>query len=180
MVGVGAEALVEMGRFGRPHGVRGELRFWANNLESALVREAGRAIAVGDEPARVVPHRVESVRFDAQGPVVRLEGVNTRDAAAALTGHRWFEPRSAFPAVAEDEVYLVDLVGLPVRTVGGHPLGTVADVMFAAGARLLVVREGAREVLVPHVPAIVRAIETGPGGHVLIDAPEGLCDALGG
>jgi 16S rRNA processing protein RimM len=43
--------------------------------------------------------------------------VDDRNAAEALRGARIFVSRSSFPAVAKDEYYWVDLIGLESSTV---------------------------------------------------------------
>ena len=166
-------ALVDLGRFGRAHGVRGELRFWAHNPGSELIAE-GREILVGRTPETAKSWVVERVRFDAKGSLVQLKGVDDRDQASALTGASWYEPRERFPDAASDEVYLVDLIGLPVKTSAGRALGRVADVIEAGGGDVLVIRDGRAQYMVPLVDEFVTRIETGGQGEVIIEPIDGL------
>ncbi|MCA9539870.1 MAG: 16S rRNA processing protein RimM [Myxococcales bacterium] len=166
--------LVEFGRFGRPHGVRGEVRFWPHNPASALLT-AGRRIAVGPDPDRARSVEIDALRFDAKGAVVHLVGVDDRDAAAGLNHQRWFEPREAFPPLADDEVYACDLIGLTARRLDGQPIGRVIDVLNSGPHDLLVIDDGKREHLVPNVEAFVKRMDF-DAREIVIEPIAGLLD----
>jgi 16S rRNA processing protein RimM len=76
-----------------------------------------------------------------------------------------------------DEFYDHQLEGLRVRTVDGQDVGTVAEVLHTPGGELLAVRrdEGAGEVLVPFVTAIVPSVSLADN-VIEIDPPEGLLE----
>ncbi len=167
-------SLVSFGKFGRPHGVRGGLRFWPHNPASPLLR-APRDIAVGSSASKTRSVQLSHVRFDGKGVVVAVEGVADREGAAELNGLFWYEPRTNFAPLADDEVYAVDLVGCAVRTTTGESVGQVADVMQVGPSDLLVVRSGRREHLVPNVPEFVDRIDT-EAGEVVIRPIEGLLE----
>ena len=59
--------------------------------------------------------------------------------------------RDQFPALAADEYYWTDLLGLSVRLEDGRVLGTIAN-MLATGANDVMVVRGERERLIPFVP----------------------------
>lgn len=166
--------LVEFGRFGRPHGVRGEVRFHPHNPDSPLLDD-GRTIQIGDAAERTEAAEVEWVRIDAKGFVLKLRGVDDRDAAARLTHRRWFEPRDAFPAPADDEVYMADLIGLDACTPDGAKLGRVVDVVEIGPHDVLVIRGGGRRHLVPNVEAFVQRMDL-ERGQVIITPIDGLLD----
>jgi len=169
---VGGGGNVPFGRFGRPHGVKGEVRFWPHNPQSPLLR-AGRQVRIGPDELAARAYRVESLRGDARGLLVRLSGVDDREAAGALNGQTWFEARAGFEHLGEDEHYIVDLIGLTVRTETGLEVGTVADVLQIGSSDLYVVRDGDREHLIPGAEAFVREIDL-EGGFIVIRPIEGL------
>ena len=73
---------IAIGRFGRAHGVRGEIRFWPFNRDSELL--AGpRSIEVGQNAQRLQTWKLERIRFDAKGAVVRFADINDRDVVGA-------------------------------------------------------------------------------------------------
>lgn len=104
----------------------------------------------------------------------RLSGIATREEAEALRGQRLYAGRDRLPALADDEFYHADLIGLEVRDTGGALLGTVAAVLnHGAGDLLEVRRAGAESVLVPFTRAIVPTVDL-KAGRIVADPPEGL------
>ncbi len=166
--------LLEFGRFGRPHGVRGEVRFHAHNPHSPLI-VAGRQILIGPSADRTEDAEIERLRFDPKGVVVKLRGIDSREDAARLTHRRWYEPREGLPEPADDEVYMADLIGLKAVTVDGEQLGKVVDVVEIGPHDVLVIRGGGRQRLVPNVEAFVQRMDF-DAGELIITPIDGLLD----
>ncbi len=96
--------------------------------------------------------------------VARLVGVDDREAAAKLRGLEISIDREGLPALAEDEVYWADLIGLEVVNTANEPLGKVVEV-FSNGAHDIL-RVGERgpdgsqvERLLPYVAAVVKLVD---------------------
>jgi 16S rRNA processing protein RimM len=107
--------------------------------------------------------------------LVTLAGCDDRNAAEALTGFRVLVDAEALPPPAEDEFYWHEVIGLRVETTAGAPVGTIAE-CFATGANdVWVVRDGAREHLIPVIADVVRTIDRA-GGRVVIEPLPGLLD----
>jgi 16S rRNA processing protein RimM len=81
--------------------------------------------------------------------VVKLEGINDRDAAFACKGQQVAVPRELLPILDEDEVYWSDLIGLDVKNLQGIDFGKIADV-FDTGANDVIVVKGDVERLIPY------------------------------
>jgi 16S rRNA processing protein RimM len=166
--------LVPFGQFGRPHGVRGELRFRPFNPDSPLLSK-GRTIQVGRSPKDCTTYQVERVRFDSKGAVVKIDGFFDRDQVRVLTGQTWYEMRDAFPELGDDEVYLVDLIGMDAVRESGELIGCVTDILEHGPYETLAIRYGRREVLVPYVEAFVLRIDM-DARQIIIRPIEGLID----
>lgn len=166
---------IELGRFGRPHGIRGAVWLWPHNESSDLLKP-GRTVQVGTAPDDVRGFEVEEVRRDGTGFVVRLKGVADRDAAGSLNGMLWYEVRENFPPPAADEYYHVDLIGLTARTESGVVLGPVVDVWDAPASEILVIR-GATELLVPFVESFLVKVDVA-GGEIVLRGVEGLLEPV--
>lgn len=69
--------------------------------------------------------RIEIEGQAAGGLSARIDGVDTREQACALSGTKLFAERSRFPELDEDEYYAADLIGLAVFGASGSKLGTV-------------------------------------------------------
>jgi len=170
--------LLLMGRCGRAHGVRGEVRVHPVTDDPARL-ETVEHLFVGASPAAARRYRVAGVRYQfPKGKVVALvalEGIAGRDAAEALTGASVYADEAELPALAEGELYVHDLVGLEVvHADDGTVLGRVADVLEAVAQDLLVVaRAGAPDVLLPDVPEFIVDVDTA-AGRLLARPPEGM------
>ena len=106
-----------------------------------------------------------------------LDGVADRNAAEALKGLRLYVGRDALPALAEDEFYHADLIGLAVEQVGGERLGTVKAVHdFGAGDVLEVTREEGGSVFLPFTMAVVPVVDIA-GGRLVADPPAELLES---
>ena len=149
-----------IGLVSRPHGVRGEIRVesltdrpdrFARLSRVWLVR-AGTELGEFD---------VESSRALGKAVGLKLHGLDTPEAVAALRGVEiQAEPLSADDLPA-GTYYVSNLVGLDVRTDEGEPLGVVAEVMSCRANDVLVVRHGASERLLPLVGDVIVKIDLG-------------------
>jgi 16S rRNA processing protein RimM len=107
---------------------------------------------------------------------VRLEGINSRDAAEALVGQELLVPASDRPKLEEGEFHLLDLVGLEARL---HPdqttIGTVTDLISGGNDLLELKTSSGRTLLIPFVEAIVPEVHLAEG-WLLLTPPPGLLD----
>ncbi|HEY8585340.1 MAG TPA: ribosome maturation factor RimM [Rhodanobacter sp.] len=112
-------------------------------------------------------------RAQGKGIVAHLPGVDDREQAAALIGTDIHVAREQLPPAAKDEYYWVDLEGLEVVTTEDVKLGRVSH-LFATGANdVVVVRDGARERLIPFVQgSYVRSVDLSAGRMVVDWDPE--------
>lgn len=73
--------------------------------------------------------RVEGGRFHQGAVLLRLAGVETRDAAEALRGAEALIPAEQAAPLPEGRYYEHQLLGLRVVTPAGEELGTISEVM---------------------------------------------------
>ena len=115
--------------------------------------------------------RVEHVVAEGQPHgdrlVARLEGIEDRDRAAALTGAVIEVDREQLPPTGEREYYQADLIGLPVRNLEGVELGKVSYFLETPTGPMMVV-QGEREYWVPAVPKHLSKVDLA-AGLILVD-----------
>ncbi|WP_144299468.1 ribosome maturation factor RimM [Elioraea rosea] len=146
---------VLMGVIGRPHGVRGLVRVQSFTAEPTDIAAYG---PLWDEAAG--RNFLLSVVTPGEMPVVRIDGVADREAAARLTGTKLYVERAVLPETEEDEYYLADLVGCEAVDVSGAPVGRVAAVHdHGAGAFLEIPREAGPALLLPFTRAAVPVVD---------------------
>lgn len=154
-------------------GVRGEVRLKSFCAQAADIATYGPLFS--EDGAR--SFAVTLTRPVPTGFAAKLSGVSTKEAADALRGQRLFAPRSALPALPDDEFYHADLIGLEARDTGGALLGTIAAIHNHGAGDLLELRAPGQKapLLVPFTLAIVPTVDLATG-RVIIDPPEGLFD----
>jgi len=108
--------------------------------------------------------QVTAVEPAGRNPVLRLEGVEGRDAAVALQG-RYLEVDAA--PLPEGTYYWHQLVGLQVTDEAGTDLGRVVEVFRAGENEVYRVEGPAGELLLPALRDVVRAIDLAEGGMVV-------------
>jgi 16S rRNA processing protein RimM len=111
------------------------------------------------------PRRVVDVELGGRVPVVRLEGIDSREGAVALVG-RYLEVESE--PLPEGRLYWHQIVGLAVRDEAGRALGTVVEV-FRAGENEVYRVEvpGAPDLLLPALRDFIRAIDLEHGSMIV-------------
>jgi 16S rRNA processing protein RimM len=164
-----ADELVVMGRVIGSYGIRGWVRVQPfTGTRDALLDYPEWRIATA-APGEWKRCRVLDGRLHGDGIVASVEGIATREEAVALKGSDVMVPREALPPVADDEVYLADLVGCNVVDRGGTLLGKVASVQDNGAQPVLIVAAGeGRQTLIPFVPAIVDEVDL-VEGRIIVD-----------
>jgi 16S rRNA processing protein RimM len=111
---------------------------------------------------------VEDSKRAGQALAVKLEGIDTVDAARLLNGAEVQVDRSALPPTGPKEYYLHDLLGLDAVNREGIPLGRVDELLDMPAHPLLVLRDGKVERLVPLVRERLVAVDLA-AGRVTVD-----------
>jgi 16S rRNA processing protein RimM len=140
-----ADRLVLLGLFGAPRGVRGETRVKSHTSDPLAIGAYGPLT----DSTRVHVFAFESLRaLKGDMLAARVKGVDTRKAAAALTGVKIFARRDQLPRPSENEFYYDDLIGLEAVTASGERLGRVVSLMnHGAGEILEIMPDGGGETL---------------------------------
>ena len=134
-----------LGVFASPHGVRGLVKVKSFTDDALSVGSYGPVLV---DDGRIL---VLETRGMVKGLVlVSVEGVASRDDAAALRGQSFSVSRDALPRADADEIYQADLIGARVEDDVLGEIGEVRGVFdFGGGAMLEVMRASGKSVLVP-------------------------------
>ena len=155
-----------VGRVGAAHGIRGELRIIP--LTDFPERfTALREVMVGDELLHI-----ESVKPQGKNFLMRFREYAVREDAQKLTGRLLTVARAEAAPLDDGEYYVFDIVGLTVYDEEDNELGTVEDVLRTGSNDVYAVRsEDGREILIPALRKVVRAIDVA-GGRMTVRLPE--------
>lgn len=152
------EGLLEVGRIGRPHGVRGDVFITLTTDRVERVWPGSRLWSSG-RWLTIVSSRPQQQRW-----VVHLEGVDDRSAAEALT----LATVSAEPLADDDALWVHELIGARVIESNGTERGVCVAVLDNPAHDILELDSGA---LVP-----ITFVVSNADGVVTIDPPDGLFD----
>lgn len=159
-------ARVVLAKLGRAHGIKGQVRAKVFNTDTDLL-DPGCVVRVtppdAEDPGAFVECSIESCQRGVDVWVLKLAGVDGRDAAEQLAGAELWVARDELPALDEGEFYLVDAPGYAVVDDTGAAVGRVVRIETYPTADVLVVeREGAKgELEVPVVEGVVVGVDHG-------------------
>ena len=161
-----SEPDLRIGRVLKAHGVNGALR--VELLSDFPDRFApGRQIDIAGRRLTVAWSEEQDGSL-----LVVLDGIDDRDAAQRLTGLYCTVPLAEARALPPDRYYHLQLVGLTVVDHrSARTIGQVAEVLVYDANDVLRVMDGDREVLIPMIRTVVRAI-TPAEGTISVDLPE--------
>ncbi|MGQ9918996.1 MAG: ribosome maturation factor RimM [Bryobacteraceae bacterium] len=174
------EGWISVARLGKCRGLKGEIFGDVRNppetyhwLKRAWIRNARGEFLFEGRPLEVLEARPFRGRL-----VVRFAGVDSPEAARALTGCEAVVPRAELPALPEGEYYLADLLGCAVYVRrSGAAAGTVSGWQDFGGSVVLEItaRGGGDPLWIPFTRAI--CVEIRPEqGRLVIDPPDGLLE----
>lgn len=170
---------VWLARIRRPQGRKGEV--FADLLTDFPEKFAERKQLWLLSAGKITPREVELLNhwLHKGGIVLHFAGIDSITAAETLKGLTVAIPRTARVPLAEDEVYVGDLIGCALFDVApAEPLlvGEIEDVDRSAGpVALLVVNGASGEVLVPFAKSYIRKIDL-QAKRVEMALPEGLVE----
>jgi 16S rRNA processing protein RimM len=149
---------IPAGRVGRPHGLDGS--FYVAHAVPRLLRAGAEILLGGDRPKKIARRSGTEQR-----PIVRLEGIDDREAIEALRGEALEVSRDYAPALQEGEWWAGDLEGCSIRD-GERPVGVVRRLIELPSCEALEVLTDPPErgpLLVPMVSDAVRSVDVEAG-----------------
>ena len=185
--------LLVVGRVGKPHGLKGELKvislagspFVFLELKRVFLRQGltarGKApAAAAAEPGPARPVSVLGARVHADTAILALEGSTDRDQAEALRGLEILAARRDLPDYDPGDIYIKDILGSQVFTGEtwdtAAPLGILDGLFEAPAQEIWVIKTpDGREVLFPATPEFTRDLDVA-ARRILIAPPPGLLE----
>ena len=155
---------VLIGKVGSPVGIKGEFRVNLYSRDSGNLKE-GKVLLL-ERAERSVSGAIEKVRYQKDKPVVRLKGIEDRNAAEDIRGMDISIYAKDMEELPEGEHYVRDLIGCRVVDVaqGGAEIGVLKDVIQNTAQSILdVSTPDGKQVLIPAVDAFLRSIDEEAG-----------------
>lgn len=160
---------IRVGYFGKPHGLRGELRFNVFS-ETGWKPVRGAHIESVNKKSERASYTILEIRTHKNFYLVTCSGIATRDEAQLLAG---CEVRAHIEKLPEHAFLIKDLLGSSVKSIDGRYLGTVAQILPTGSNDIYCVVHEGREILIPALKRFVRKFDK-ETKELLVDLPDGL------
>lgn len=155
---------VILGKLGSAYGIRGWLRVFSSteNAESIFDYQPWFI----QQAAQWTVLELEGWKYHNQDIVIKIKGIDDRDAANNLVNREIAVDASQLPPLDEGDYYWKDLMGCRVVTALGYDLGKVIELMETGSNDVLVVKAnlkdafGAKERLIPFIDGqVIKAVD---------------------
>ena len=155
-----SDRLVAIGRFTRPHGLRGELVFLPYVAEMELLPDLReRKVRLWHKSAAGRTCTILQWRMIHSRVVMQLQGLRDPTEAEQLRDYELLISRDWFPPLPCGEYYWFEIEGLMVYGADGLSMGVVTDIIHTGSNDVYVVSQDGQETLVPALKDVVRDID---------------------
>lgn len=164
--------LLKIGRFHKPHGVRGELAFSFTNDSFA---EAENPFLICELDGVFVPFRLEEYRFTSgSAALVKLKTIDSDSKARRLANHDVYFPKNQIQPSGEDEIYTWEyFIGFHLIDEKLGEIGTIAAVDDSTLNTLFIIESSKGELLIPVSEELITHIDEA-GKKIYLILPDGL------
>lgn len=166
-----------LGRIVKAHGLRGEVKV-VSFADTWLPFQRLARLWVGAPGGPLRPFSVEAGHGHGRDVLLKLEGVDSPEAASLLIGQELSIPRAQAPEPPEGTFYHHDILGLLVVE-GERPLGCVREILETPAHDVFVVQGPAGEWLLPATRAHIRRVDL-LAGRIEIEPMDGLVSPTAG
>jgi len=147
---------IKIGKIVNAAGLKGEVKVY--NYSASKERYLARK-SIFIENDR---YEIEGVRFVRQTVLLKLKGIDDRNAGEAVKGLGVFIDEADLPGLPEGEYYIRDMIGMAVKDDKGDLIGTLCDVMQGPAQDLYeVLLPDGRKILIPAVSEFILDINAG-------------------
>lgn len=161
---------ITIGKIVNAVGLKGEVKVY-NYSDSVEIYEITEALYVEDDLLEV-----EHVRTQKNVVILKLSGIDDRNAAEAAKGKFLYITEDDLPELAEGEYYIRDLIDMEVIEEDGTVLGKITDVLQNTAQDIFEVEmAGGKKILIPRVDEFVLDIAI-QSRRVVVRLIEGLLD----
>ena len=164
--------VVLIGKIVGTHGVKGTCKI-RSYAESLTVFEPGEALLVRRPDGSENSYEIISVKPHSRGALLTLKNIVNREQAKALAGTELYIDRAKLPELDDGTYYWFDLIGLNVYTTEDRYIGCLESIIETGANDVYVVKKDDREILIPALKSVVRAIDT-EKKIMQVELPDGL------
>lgn len=170
------EGFAEVGNFGQPHGLSGEINLF---VDDDAAEPAPGDFIFTEVNGLPVPFEVEKIRRRDDGHyLVKLHGLDTAEEVAAVKNGKLLVDADMVDSGESDsdEIYASDLIGFHVIA-DGNDIGTVTDYDDSTTNVLLIVepKSGGQSIMIPFVAEYIEDVDF-DNSLLKVELPEGFSE----
>ncbi len=151
------DGYLAVGRITTAHSLKGEVRVELHtDFPERFV--PGMIVYVGETLDK---YEIEETRPHKDQLLIKLAGIDTRNAAEELSREWLFIPEDDLVELEADTYWVHDIIGLQVQTEEGKQLGLITEVLFTGANEVYVIKlpESERELLLPAIADVVQQVD---------------------
>jgi 16S rRNA processing protein RimM len=165
---------LQIGEIVNTHGIRGEVKVIP--LTDSQDRFDALKQVYLDRNGSLDRLKVEGVKHFKSAVVLKLQGIDTVEAAEATRGMFLLVDRKNAVRLPSGSYFICDILGSDVQDLSGASLGRLAEVLHTGSNDVYVVRNDAgREMLLPALKSVVKEVSV-EAGVIKVIVPEGLME----
>jgi 16S rRNA processing protein RimM len=157
----------------RPHGLKGEVTI-SLDADSPAEWESIETVMI-EVRGRLLPYFVTSTSLKGNKAFLKLEDVDTPEAAGQLKGCSLFLLKETRPKLERGDFYNDEIIGFEVEDDTAGILGTVQDNEQAGATRFIIVNYNNKEVMIPAHQPLLKSINK-TKKKVTVSLPDGFLD----
>ena len=162
----------KIGYVAKSHGLKGEVTIALGPECPDL--ESVKSILV-EVSHQLVPYFIESISVKGVKAYLKLEDVNTPEAAASLRGSSLYLPKSERPKLSRGEFYSDEVIGFEVTDAEKGLLGSIKEVFESGPNRFLILIHQGKEVMIPINGPFITGLNKSKK-KIAVDLPEGFLE----
>ena len=162
-----------LGRVAKTHGIKGELTIRLDVDDPSAYRDMKYFLL--EINTVLTPFFLEKVVCNGDKLYIKIQDINTVEAASALTGKEVYLPLELLPKLSGKQFYYHEVKGFVVIDEEKGELGPINDVLEYPTQAILQVFKDKKEILIPILEHVIQKVDR-KAKKLYIKAPEGLID----
>jgi len=162
-----------LGRIAKTHGIKGEVTIRLDVDDPSAYHDMKYFLLEINKV--LTPFFVEKLTCSGDKVFVKVQDINTVEAASALTGKEVFLPLELLPKLSGKQFYYHEVKGfLLIDEIHGE-LGPINDVIEYPTQAIIQVFKDKKEILIPILDQVIQKVDR-KTKKLYIKAPDGLID----
>lgn len=162
-----------LGRIAKTHGIKGEVTIRLDVDDPSAYHDMKYFLLEINKV--LTPFFVEKMTCSSDKVFVKVQDINTVEAASALTGKEVFLPLELLPKLSGKQFYYHEVKGfLLIDEIHGE-LGPINDVIEYPTQAIIQVFKDKKEILIPILDQVIQKVDR-KTKKLYIKAPDGLID----